>query len=635
MKILIDSASFTYYRVCATISWASHAGVDPTLAIMERQYLSHLEKFSNIVGVPISSMFMIRDCPIDDIWRIKHYPDYKKSRRNRTGPNNIGTHIKHLNTVMASKFKSVIRIAEAEADDVIAMFVHLFPDEQFIIVSGDSDMHQLLSTRVRIFIPKGWHEVTVPESYEKKIISGDPADCIPASSCIVSNLRNRQLIDFTYIPRYIMDRVVSLMSAAPDIYGLTMTANILPRLAQLGLCCCNTVLRARDIFCSRTLILKTLETKGLDELKRRALLNCHDLIRMIKWNAENGIRVFRVSSDIFPHKSNPRAPPYTLDFARDLLIEAGRLARTFRQRITFHPGQYNVVGTPDPTYFSNTCNDLDWHAEVLDIMQLDQDSIIIVHGGGIYGNKDLTKDRWVSNFSLLSERVRRRLVLENCEKCFSVTDCLEISARINIPVIFDTHHHECYQLLHKTEVFDHIDQIIPKVLETWTRRSMKPKFHVSEQRVGSQIGAHSDFISKLPEYLLSITIPVDIMVEAKMKEQAVFKLHNLHPDVNTSVHTPLKLPVKLPSLPVKLPSLPSPPSLPVKLPTLPLLPSLPALPVKLPTLPLLPSLPALPVKLPTLPLLPSLPALPALPVKLPTLPSLSINMPVITVNTIS
>ncbi len=108
----------------------------------------------------------------------------------------------------------------------------------------------------------------------------------------------------------------------------------------------------------------------IDEPDRTA----KDLITYIKWNAEHGIRVMRISSDIFPHMNNPKAPPYTLDFAQDLLEEAGRLARLYRQRLTFHPGQFNVIGTPDEMIFQNTVGELDWHAQVLDMMGCDQDS---------------------------------------------------------------------------------------------------------------------------------------------------------------------------------------------------------------------------------------------------------------------
>ena len=311
----------------------------------------------------------------------------------------------------------------------------------------------------------------------------------------------------------------------------------LNRPVQLGLCCMNITLRAQkpSIYSSRTITMKFIAREGIEEVKRRALANVQDLKRMIQWNEDNGIKVFRVSSEIFPHYANPRVDNYSLEFARVALAEAGELARKYNMRITFHPGQYNVVGTPNEATFAKTILDLDYQAEVLDMMGMGQDSVMVVHGGGLYGDKEATKDRWCRNFAKLPERVRRRLVLECCEKIFSVEDCLDISRRINIPVVFDTHHFDCYKKLHPDVRFQEAKYYMPLVLETWRRRGIKPKFHVSEQGSG-RVGHHSDYIETIPKYLLDIPKlygdNIDIMIEAKKKELAIFRLYERYPELN-------------------------------------------------------------------------------------------------------
>lgn len=352
---------------------------------------------------------------------------------------------------------------------------------------------------------------------------------------------------------------------------------------QLGLCCLNTALREKGIFCSRKPIMKTIAVKGLPYLQSICRQNCQDLITMLKWNADNGIRVFRMSSELFPHKSNPRVLSYDLDFAQDLLTEAGRLARATGQRLTFHPGPYNIVGShntdhvqdfaPGKTYakdmilrfntilwrvkehhtsteepvdtsvlyerctFQRTIDDLSWQAEVLDRLGCDQHSVMVVHGGATYNNKAQTKERWVKNFGLLPANVQRRLVLENCEKCFNIEDCLDVSAKCGVPVVFDTHHYTCYNLLHPAEKFKPEKEYLPAILETWHRRNIKPKFHVSEQAPCCEgekkvkIGKHSAFIEALPAFLLDIAEPIDIMIEAKQKEQAIAQLLKVHPEL--------------------------------------------------------------------------------------------------------
>lgn len=310
-----------------------------------------------------------------------------------------------------------------------------------------------------------------------------------------------------------------------------------PRSIQLGLCCLNTIKRSEKppIFSSRSLILRTLEEKGLDELKQRVLQNLEDTIKLIEWNEQNGIRTFRLSSGLFPHKSNPKAQNYTFDFAKELLEKIGDTARKYGHRLTFHPGQYNVVGTPNIASFRQTCGDLGYHADVLDLMKMGKDSVMVVHGGGTYGDKAATIDRWCKQFIQLPKNVQGRLVLENCEKCFSIEDCLEVSKRINIPVVFDTHHYECYNKLHPEYTALPAENYISQILETWRRRGIKPKFHVSEQGSG-RTGHHSDYIEVIPDYLLEIpekyNINIDIMIEAKAKEQAIFKLYKKYPQLN-------------------------------------------------------------------------------------------------------
>jgi len=323
---------------------------------------------------------------------------------------------------------------------------------------------------------------------------------------------------------------------------------------QLGLCCLNTTLRAKNtpIFSSRSIQLKTFETKGVEFLKKKIIQNLKDTLILMDWNELNGIKVFRLSSDLFPHMSNSRAPQYNFEFAKDLLKQIGEKSKRLNQRLTFHPGQYNVIGSANRQAFESTIRDLKYHADVLDLMGLDENSVMVIHGGGTYGDKEKTKERWCKQFKELPENVQKRLVLENCEKNFSIHDCLNVSKKVNIPVVFDTHHFECYKLLHKDEAFKNPDYYIPEILETWNKRDIKPKFHVSEQGSG-KIGHHSDFIEIIPDYLLDIpekyNHEIDIMIEAKMKEQAIFKLYNKYPFLNLKKKDTICEEVDIPPLP--------------------------------------------------------------------------------------
>tara|TARA_Y100001954_G_C15774447_1_gene586191 strand:- start:979 stop:1785 length:807 start_codon:yes stop_codon:yes gene_type:complete len=260
---------------------------------------------------------------------------------------------------------------------------------------------------------------------------------------------------------------------------------------------------------------------------------------MIDWNEENGIKVFRLSSELFQHKTNPKVPDYDFDFAVDLLKQIGEKARKYNQRLTFHPGQFNVLGTPRKKALEQTIKDLTYHADVLDIMGMGKDSVMVIHGGGVYGEKSKTILRWCINYLDLEDKIKNRLVLENCEKCYSIKDCLEIHEHVGIPIVFDTHHFECYKLLHPDEEFEPPEYYIPLILDTWKKKDIKPKFHVSEQGSG-KIGHHSDYIDVIPEYLLEIPekygVHIDIMIEAKMKELSIQKLYEKYPFCNCKIN---------------------------------------------------------------------------------------------------
>ena len=57
--------------------------------------------------------------------------------------------------------------------------------------------------------------------------------------------------------------------------------------------------------------------------------------------------------------------------------------------------------------------------------------------------------------------------------------------------------------MHPAECFHPPEYYIPFILQTWKNKGIKPKFHVSEQGSG-RTGHHSDFIEKIPNYLLEI-----------------------------------------------------------------------------------------------------------------------------------
>lgn len=306
---------------------------------------------------------------------------------------------------------------------------------------------------------------------------------------------------------------------------------------SLGLCCINTELRVQKppVFCSRSCIRKTFT---VEHAKKLALQNVKDISTMIEWNKQHNIRCFRLSSDMFPHFTDTETESYDIDFAKPELRLAGDLANGYNHRIVMHPGQYNQVAATSLEVFVKTIDDLSHHASILDAMNIDDDGVLIVHGGGTYGDKEASIQRWIEQFDELPKSVQRRLVIENCERQYSTRDCLYIAEQIDIPVVFDFHHYNCYSIIHSTTKQEAISELLPKVIETWKNKT--PLMHISEQGTG-KIGHHSDFIEQLPQELLDYiqqnpSIHIDLEVEAKMKEQAIFKLYNKYPFLKNSLN---------------------------------------------------------------------------------------------------
>lgn len=314
----------------------------------------------------------------------------------------------------------------------------------------------------------------------------------------------------------------------------TETESLCQHRILLGLCCINNTIRGKGVkgvFCSRSMIQKNFTVQ---KAQQYALQNIADITKLAKWNFEHNIFHLRLSSDILPHYTNPNVEPYDLSFAMDALRKAGEDVRAYKQRVTFHPGQFCVIGAHDEDIFQKTVKDLQMHADLLDAMGVDKDGILCIHGGGVYGDKEKTMKRWIKNFHTLPENVKSRLCIENCEKCYSVEDCIALSDACNIPIILDSHHFECYNLLHDVSL--KIDSVLDKVIESWTRRGITPVFHISEQRENARVGAHSDFIERIPEYMLSVPekygVNLSIEVEAKAKEAAILKLYDIYPELN-------------------------------------------------------------------------------------------------------
>jgi len=289
-------------------------------------------------------------------------------------------------------------------------------------------------------------------------------------------------------------------------------------MGHLGYACINMTLGKKGITTNRSMIKRTFLQKGIPYASELSIQNVRDLIEIIKWNEQNDVKFFRMSSNVFPWSSEyPLSSLPHYDRIKNLLAGAGNLVDKYGHRITSHPGPFNVLVSPNENVVKNTITDLSIHGEVFDMMGLSRTPYnkLNIHCNGVYGDKISAMDRFCKNFERLPESVQTRLTVENDDKAsmYSVKDLMYIHERIGIPIVFDYHHHKfCTGGLTEEEA-------LKLAASTWG--DIKPVVHYSESKALHENNesikpqAHSDYIS---ETINTYGLDVDIMIEAKAKE---------------------------------------------------------------------------------------------------------------------
>jgi UV DNA damage endonuclease len=293
---------------------------------------------------------------------------------------------------------------------------------------------------------------------------------------------------------------------------------------NLGYACINMTLGEQTprITTNRSMVKKTFHQKGISYASELALQNSRDLFEILKWNVKNNIKLFRISSDMFPWASEYRLEDMP-DFTKisNILKGCGTYANENGLRVNSHPGPFNVLVSPNPNVVQNTFVDLELHGKVFDLMGLSKTPYnnINIHCNGVYGDKQSAMDRFCSNFDKLSDSVKTRLTIENDDKAsmYSVYDLMYIHKKIGIPIVFDYHHHQfCTGDLSEQQALELASTTWPKGVTPEVHYSESKALHEENSKLKPQ--AHSDYIKQLPNLYGN---NVDVMVEAKAKELAI------------------------------------------------------------------------------------------------------------------
>ena len=289
---------------------------------------------------------------------------------------------------------------------------------------------------------------------------------------------------------------------------------------RLGLCC---------IFRNEPIKFRRTTAKYLNRFDRKKQLhhiseicahNAKSLLDALIFCNRHGIQDFRVNSQILPLKTHPDAGYQIEDLPLyrkiiDAFRECGAFCRENDLRTTFHPDQFVLLSSTNPTVIRNSLAELRYQAQAAGWINAD---VINIHGGGVYGNKTGALRRLTSQIKKLPDSVRTRLTLENDDRAYTPKDLFPVCLDTGVPLVYDVHHHRCLPdgLA--------VEQATELAIQTWNR---EPLFHLSSPKNGwesSSVNKHHDYIdpNDVPDCWLNLDITVE--VEAKAKELAVLKL---------------------------------------------------------------------------------------------------------------
>lgn len=258
--------------------------------------------------------------------------------------------------------------------------------------------------------------------------------------------------------------------------------------------------------------------------------------------ARQQIDMYRISSDLAPYVTHPDLPQFhnQINECRQDLRELGARARALKLRLSFHPSQFIVLNSPDPTLVRKSIADLEAQAELLDAMELGPEAVVVIHVGGTYGDRVAGRERWIATYAHLPEVVRRRLVLENDDLRYSAADVLAIHAATGVRLVFDYLHYWC----HNPEGLA-LRPTLERFLATWPA-GQRPKMHFSSPRTELRSlqrtrpdgkrdtvlqepvwTGHADFVNPF-EFITFMRsagdLEFDVMLEAKAKDLALLRL---------------------------------------------------------------------------------------------------------------
>lgn len=264
---------------------------------------------------------------------------------------------------------------------------------------------------------------------------------------------------------------------------------------------------------------KLLETEKIEKLEKIVNENLDNLEQIILYNIRNNIQFYRLSSSIFPLATHPKVEYDVLEIFKKRLEKIGKIINKNNMRVDIHLDQFCVLNSTNKEVVKSTINIIKFYKNMLDTMKLK--TYMILHIGSSAFGKQKSITRFINNFKLIDQETRKMIIIENDDKIYNIKDTLYLAKKLNIPMVLDYHHYKCNNEGEK------IEDYITEIFNTWKKDT--PKVHLSSPKSKKEYRSHNDYINindfiEFHDKIRSINIDFDIMIEAKEKDFALFKL---------------------------------------------------------------------------------------------------------------
>jgi len=262
------------------------------------------------------------------------------------------------------------------------------------------------------------------------------------------------------------------------------------------------------------------KNNNYDKLDDIIISNFNTLNNIIQYNKKNNIHFYRLTSKFIPLATHQKLNfDYIKKYEKFFNFTSSLIKD---MRIDTHPDQFTVLNSTKKEVLANTFKALEYHYKILTSLKIKNPIIILHVGSSVFGKENSIK-RFIHNFNLLPNYIKKCIALENDDKVYNMIDVLHLSKKINVPFVFDYHHYRC-----NNNGENYLDYMA-EIFSTWN--NIKPKIHFSSSKNNTKkdFRSHSDYIKDTDfiDFVESIKIfntDIDIMLEAKAKDEAIFKL---------------------------------------------------------------------------------------------------------------